>query len=253
MLYVQSTSYRKAIYRETTLEETAESMPGKKARVLLICSLALLLYQTKAPLAAAQETAKASPPGLPADRINEILVAIAKMDSRLKVIRTSDFSIESGDLTINVKADKPTIYDGIPYRNGAPLIGLYGQVDVSDKFYGIEMVLHYSILKDRAPYGGAVIQERVTVLYEETPRFKSLHPRAYDSKPFAVSEDGTFVDQQLFGRFHAPLPDNTTQVLKQEFVLNSELVATIYIVRTPKEIRLVCYSVPPLISGITLP
>lgn len=228
-------------------------MPAKKARVLLICSLALLPYQIKAPLAAAQETAKASPSGLPADRLNEILIAIAKMDSRLKIIRTPGFSIESGDLTITVNADKPTLYDGTPYHNGAPLAGLYGQVDVSDKFYGIEEVLHYSILKDHAPYGGAVIQERVTVLYEETPRFKSLHPRAYDSKPFAVNEDGTFVDQQLFGRFHAPLPDNTTQVLKQEFLLNSELIATTYIVRTPKEIRLVGYSVPPLISGMALP
>ena len=228
-------------------------MPAKKDRVLLICSLALLPYQIKAPLAAAQETAKASPSGLPADRLNEILIAIAKMDSRLKIIRTPGFSIESGDLTITVNADKPTLYDGTPYHNGAPLAGLYGQVDVSDKFYGIEEVLHYSILKDHAPYGGAVIQERVTVLYEETPRFKSLHPRAYDSKPFAVNEDGTFVDQQLFGRFHAPLPDNTTQVLKQEFLLNSELIATTYIVRTPKEIRLVGYSVPPLISGMALP
>lgn len=228
-------------------------MPGKKARVLLICSLALLLYQTKAPRAAAQETAKASPSGLPAGRLNEILVAIAKMGSRLKIIRAPDFSIESGDLTINVKADKPTFYDGTPCNNGAPLVGLYGQVDVSDKFYGIEEVLHDSILKDHVPYGGAVIQERVTVLYEETQRFKSLHPTAYDSKPFAINEDGTFVDQQLFGRFHAPLPDNTTQVLKQEFILNSELIATIYIVRTPKEIRLVGYSVPPLISGLALP
>jgi len=228
-------------------------MPGKKARVLLICSLAFMVHQTKAPLAAAQETTKAAPAGLPADRINEILIAIAKLDSKLKIIKAPDFSIESGDLTINVKADKPTFYDGTPYHNGAPLVGLYGQVDVSDKFYGIEVVLHYSILKDHASYGGAVIQERVTVLYEETPRFKSLHPRAYDSKPFSVNEDGTFVDQQLFGRFHAPLPDATTQVLKQEFLLNNELIATIYIARTPKEIRLIGYSVPPLISGMALP
>src|SRR5262249_30984042 len=115
-------------------------MPGKKARVLLICYLAFLYYQTKAPLAAAQETAKAAPAGLSAERINEILVAIAKLDSKLKIIKTSGFSIESGDLTVNVKPDKPTFYDGTPYRNGVPMVGLYGQVDVSDKFYGIEMI-----------------------------------------------------------------------------------------------------------------
>src|SRR5262249_55726631 len=99
-------------------------------------------------------------------------------------------------------------------------------------------------------YGSAVVQERITVLYEETPRFKPLHPRVYDSKPFAVEKDGTFVDTQLFGRFHTALPEKTTQVLKQEFILNDELIATVYIVRTPKEIRLIGYSVPPLLPEL---
>jgi hypothetical protein len=228
-------------------------MTRTRAKVLLICSLALLFYQTKEPAAAAQETAKASSAGLSADRINEILVAIAKLDSKLKIISTPDFSIKSGELTINVKADKPTYYDGKPYQNGAPIVGLYGQVNVSNKFYGVELILHYLLLKANAPYGNASVQERVTVLYEETSRFKPLRPRAFDSKPFVVNIDGTFIDRQLFGRFDAPLTDSTTQILKQELILNSELITTIYIVRTPKEIRLIGYSVPPLISDLVLP
>lgn len=222
-------------------------MPGTAAR---LCSLALLLLAAKASLAAAQEIQKAASPEISEDRFHEILIAISKLDSKFTIIKAVDFSIESGDLTVNVRADKPTLFDGQPYQNGAPLVGLYGQIDVSDKFYGVELILHYSLQKQKAAYGGASVQERITVLYEETPRFKALHPRVYDSKPFPVDKDGTFVDTQLFGRFHAPLAEKTTQVLKQEFILNNELIATIYIVRTPKEIRLIGYSVPPLLPGL---
>ena len=247
MLSVQSTSYRKAIYREITLKEFRESMPAKKARVLLICSLAFLLCQTKVPLAAAQETAKAASVGLPADRINEILVAIAKLDSRLKIIRTADFSIESGDLTIKVKTDKPVFYNGTPYQNGIPQNGFYGQARVSERFYGIELLLHYSLQIGGIPYGGISVEERLTILYEDTPDSKPLRPRTFASKPFLVSKDGRFQDRQVFGHFDMPVPDKTTQILRQELILDSELIATIYIVRTPKEIRLLGYSVPPLI------
>lgn len=205
-------------------------------------------------LGAAAQDAKTGCSNVISDqRQNEILVAIAKLDSRLNIIKTADFAIESGDLTISVKPDKPIFYDGTPYQNGAPVAGLYGQVDVSEKFYGVEVILHYLLLKEKAPFGGASIQERVTILYEETPRFKAMHPRTFDSKPFAVNKDGTFVDFQVFGRFRTPFPENTTQILKQELILDNELIATIYIVRTPKEIRLIGYSVPPLISGLVLP
>jgi hypothetical protein len=228
-------------------------MTVRTANALLICSLALLLCQAKEPVAAAQNSPKVPSAGLSDERVSEILVALAKLDSKLKIIKAPDFSVESGDLTITVKADKPIFYDGKPYQNGAQVSGLYGQVNVSEKFYGVEVILHYLLLKGNAGYGGAFVQERVTVLYEETPRFKALHPRAFDSKPFAVNKDGSFVDRQLFGRFDAPLPDQTTQVLKQELILDSELIATIYIARTPKEIRLLGYSVPPLISDLVLP
>lgn len=229
-----------------------KSMPGKKVRVLLICSLAFLCYQTKASFVAAQETAKSSSAGLSAERINEILVAIAKLDSRLNVIRTLDFSIESGDLTIKVKADKPILYDGKPYQSGAPQTGLYGQAQVSEKFYGVELLLHYLLLSDGTPYGDASIEERLTILYEDTPRSKPLRPRTFASKPFVVGKDGTFQDRQVFGHFDTPSPNKTMQILRQELILDSELIATIYIVRTPKEIKLVGYSVPPLISGLAL-
>lgn len=225
----------------------------KKAGVLLICSLALLLYQSKEPVAAAQESQKSSATVLSEERINEILIVLAKLDSRFSIIRTSDFSIESGDLKINVKADKPIFYNGEPVQNTTPLAGLYGQLDPSEKLYGVEVVLHYLLLKENAPYGGVPLQERVTILYEDTPRFNPIHPRTFDSQSFAVNKDGTFIDRQLFGRFRAPFPDKITQILKQELILNSELIATIYIVRTPKKIRVIGYSVPPLISGLVVP
>lgn len=215
-------------------------------QVLLALALAGLNAAT------AQDTRGTSSAG-PSERINEILVAVAKLDSKFKIIKTADFVIESGDLTISVKPGKPIFFDGTPYQNGTPVSGLYGQVDVSDKFYGVEVILHYLLLKEKAPLGGASIQERVTILYEETPRFKAIHPRTFDSKPFAANKDGTFVDFQVFGRFSTPFPDNTTQILKQELILDNELIATIYIVRTPREIRLIGYSVPPLISGLVLP
>ncbi|HLJ27897.1 MAG TPA: hypothetical protein VKY85_14400 [Candidatus Angelobacter sp.] len=228
-------------------------MPGIKARVLLICSLASLLCQTKELLAAAQDAQKAFSPGLRDERINEILVAIAKLDSRLKIIRTPDFSIESGDLTIKVKTDKAVFYNGAPYQNGVPQSGFYGQAQVSERFYGIEVILHYLLEVGGIPYGGVSVEERLTVLYEDTPRSKPLRPRTFASKPFLVGKDGTFQDRQVFGHFDTPVPDKTTQILEQELILNSDLIATIYIVRTPKEIRLVGYSVPPLISGLVLP
>lgn len=227
-------------------------MTGSRSRVLIICSLAILFCQAKEHLAAAQNSPRASSAGLSDEAINEILVAIAKLDAKLKIIRTSDFFIENGDLAIKVKADKPIFHEGKPIQNGSPLPGLYGEVDVSQRFYGIEVVLHYLLLKGNAPSGGAFIQERVTVLYEDTSRFKPFRPRAFDSNPFPVNADGTFVDLQVFGNIGSPLPDKTLQVLRQELILDKELIATIYIARTPKEIRLLGYSVPPLISDVML-
>lgn len=226
------------------------TMLRKAARLFI---LAVLLLSIKAPQLAAQEIQKAASPSLTEERINEILIALAKFDSRFKVISAPDFSIDSGDLKITVKAHKPVFYNGDPVQKSTPLTGLYGQVDASAKLYGVEVILHYLLLKENAPYGGAMLQERVTVLYEETSRFKPVHPRIFDSKPFTVNKDGTFIDRQLFGRFRVPFPDSTTQILKQELILDSELIATIYIVRTPKEIRVVGYSVPPLISDLVLP
>ena len=214
-------------------------MPERKARVVIIFSLALLILQTKEPLAAAENLKNALSTGLSDKQLCEILVAIAKVDSKLKVVWTPEFSIESGDLKINVKADNPTLYDGKPYQNSSPQTGLYGQVNVSDKFYGVELILHYLLLRANTPFGNAPIQERVTVLYEDLPRFKPVHPRAFDSRPFAVSRDGIFQDRQAFGQFDVPLPEKTVQILKQELILDNELIATIYIVRTPREIRLV--------------
>jgi hypothetical protein len=91
------------------------------------------------------------------------------------------------------------------------------------------------------------VQERLTVLYENTVRFNPLRPRAASSQAFTIRKDGTFIDRQVLGSYTQPLSDATFQVLKQELVVDSELVITIYIVRTPKDIRLVGYSVPPLL------
>jgi hypothetical protein len=214
-----------------------------------LCSLTLLLLAATATLAGAQEE-KPSSPGISEERLNKILVAIAELDSRLKIVRASDFSIESGDLTIKIKADKFVLYDGKPFQ--APHTGLYGKIEVSERFYGVELLLHYSLFQNGVHYGGASIEERLTVIYENTPRFKPLRPRTFASKPFVVSEDGAFQDRQVFGRFDAPVPETTTQILRQELILNSELIATIYIVRTPREIRAIGYSVPPLVPTLNL-
>lgn len=215
-----------------------------------LCFLSLLLVAAKASLTAAQEEKTLSSPGISEERLNEILVAIAKLDSKLKIICASDFSIESGDLTIKIKADKFVLYDGKPFQ--APQTGLYGEIKGSERFYGVELLLHYSLFQNGVQYGGASIEERLTVIYENTPRFKPLRPRTFASKPFVVSKDGAFQDRQVFGRFDAPVPETTTQILRQELILNSELIATIYIVRTPKEIRVIGYSVPPLVPSLSL-
>lgn len=90
------------------------------------------------------------------------------------------------------------------------------------------------------------------MLYENTVRFQAAHPRAFDSNPFEVKQDGTFIDRQVFGSFETPLPEKAIQVLKQELLLDNGLIATIYIARTPKEIRVIGYSVPPLLPELTL-
>ena len=136
-------------------------MPGRKTRVVIIFSLALLILETKEPFAAAENSQKASSPGLSDRQLCEILVAIAKVDPKLKVIWTPDFSIESGDLKINVKADKSVVFDGKPYQNSSPQTGLYGQVNVSDKFYGVELVLHYLLLRGNAPFSLADMGSRI--------------------------------------------------------------------------------------------
>lgn len=227
-------------------------MLGRKAKVLLIWAFALTHFQGRNLPAVAQEVHRSSPSGLPDEQLHEILVALAKFDSKLTIIRAPDFSIQTGDLTISVKADKPVVYDGKPYQDGGSEMTLYGQVKVSDRFYGIELRLHYLLLKGGAPYGGASIEERVTILYEDTSRFKPMRPRVFASRPIVIGNDGSFQDLQVFGQFDIPFPNKTLQILRQELVLNSELVATIYIVRTPKEIRLVGYSVPPLVSELVL-
>ena len=92
------------------------------------------------------------------------------------------------------------------------------------------------------------MRERVTLLYENASRFNPLHPRVFDSKPFQVNQDGTFIDRQVLGQYGQALPDKMMQVVKQELIVNEELRAIIYLVRTPKDVKLIGYSAPPLLD-----
>jgi hypothetical protein len=250
MLHPRSTTYKKATYRESIQRK---SMTGRKASASLFLALMILLCPAHDLLAAAEDVQKVSPPGISGQQLCEVLVAIAKMDSKLRLVWTSEFSIESGELKTSVQADKPTFYDGKSYQNDALQNSLYGQVDVTDKFYGTQMVIHYSLKRGGSPYGAVPVQERITVLYENMPRFNALRPRAFDSKAFVTSRDGTFDDLQVLGSYDQPPPEGMIQVVKQELLLANELLATIYIVRTPREIRIVGYSVPPLVAKLVLP
>lgn len=184
-------------------------------------------------------------------RISRIQGALSKVDSKFKSVHESTFVIDSDDLRITIKADDPVIYEGKSFQNGAPQSGVYGSVNVSDKFYGVERVLHYSLSKNGIPYGGVQLQERVTVLYENMLH-KPFRPRVFDSKPLALGKEAIFLDRQVMGRFDAPWPEDALQILKQEIVINSELVATIYIVRKTSDVLVVGYSVPPLIPSLAL-
>jgi hypothetical protein len=227
-------------------------MRGEPARTRRVLYFAIALSSGMAGRLAAENPVQASatnPYGLP---MRGIEAALATFDHNFKNVTDKDFVIVSDDLTITVKADEAVYYDGKPYQHGAPQSGLYGPVQVSDKFYGVERLLHYSLVRGNTPYGGVQIQERITVLYENTHR-KPFRPRTFDSKPFVVGKEGTFQDRQVMGRFDTPWPEKTLQVLKQELIVDGELVATVYVVRTPKDIRVAGYSVPPLVPGLWQP
>jgi hypothetical protein len=209
---------------------------------------AILLLIGLASSLAAEESAQARTQDKSDVRISSIQAALAKIDLNFRPVVDSIFAFDSESLRITIKADKPVLYKGESFQNGAPQSGVYGPVHVSDKFYGVERVLHYALSQAGVPYGGVQVQERVTVLYENMLR-RPLRPRAFDSKPFVIGKDGTFQDRQVMGHFDTPWPENALQILKQELILDGELVATIYIMRTTKDIRVAGYSVPPLMPN----
>jgi hypothetical protein len=226
-----------------------KNMRGEPARTRRILYFAIALSSGMAGHLAAEnsfQTSSGTPSGL---SIHRIQAALAKFDPNFTTVTDSNFVIVSDDLRVTVKADDAVHYDGTPYHHGAPQSGLYGPVVVSDKFYGVERLLHYSLVRGNAPYGGIELQEHITILYETMHR-KPFRPRVFDSKPFVINKDGTFQDRQVLGRFDTPWPETTLQVIKQELIVDGELVATVYIVRTPKDIRVVGYSVPPLVPGL---
>lgn len=207
--------------------------------------LALLLLSTKAPLAAADPC-----PNVPSASSVDLLIckaqtALSKFDPKFQSLKASDFEIVNGDLKVSVKQGHPTYFDGSPYQNPALQSGFYGPIEVSEKFYGVELLVHYTIFRGNVPLADTEAQERITVLFENTTRFNRLRPRVFNSKPFPIRKDGGFEDMQVLGRFEKPLPKEMVQLIKQELVVDSELIATIYIFRTPREIRLIGYSVPP--------
>jgi hypothetical protein len=184
--------------------------------------------------------------------VTKIQTVLSKYDHGFKALAACETEIENGDLKLSLKTDKPTIFNGQPYEYAAGT-SLYESPQSSDKFYGAEMVVHYSLDRGGLPYGNVPVQERLTVLYENTARFNPLRPRAVSSQAFTIRKDGTFIDRQVLGSYEQLLPDTTLQVLKQELVVGSELVITMYIVRTPRDIKLVGYSVPPLFPELGLP
>jgi hypothetical protein len=199
----------------------------------------------------AAQKPQVQPTGQIDGRISRIQGALSKVDLNFKSTGEATFTIDSDDLRITIKADDPVFYEGKSFQDGAPQTGLYGPVRVSDKFYGVERVLHYLLSRRGVPYGGVQLQERVTVLFENMLH-KPFRPRVFESKPFVIGKEGTFQDRQVMGHFDAPWPQNSLQVLKQDLVIDSELVATVYIVRTTKDILVVGYSVPPLIPALSL-
>jgi len=228
--------------------ELGPEMPGKPGQAVRTCWLAILLVAGMAGGHAAEKPGEVSSEGGLGTQVSKAQGALAKIDLNFKPIKDSSFGFDSGDLRIAIKANKPTYYEGKPFQNSAPQSGVYGSVNVSDRFYGIERVFHYALSKGNSPYGGFEIQERITVLYENLLH-RPLRPRAFDSKPFVIGKDGTFQDRQVMGHYDTPWPDNAMQILRQELVLDGELVAVIYIMRTKKEICILGYSVPPLMPN----
>lgn len=224
-------------------------MPGNPKRFLQTCWVATLFAAAMTSgLAAGRPTQDSeSAPNAQAIRVQ---AALTRVDLRFEPTADSSFTFYSGDIRITVKADNPTYYEGKPFQSNAPQSGVYGPVNVSDKFYGIERVLHYAVSRGNVPYGGVQVQERITVLYENLLH-RLLRPRVFDSKPFVIGKDGMFQDRQVMGHFDTPWPDNALQILKQELIFDGELVAAIYIVRTKKEVRIVGYSVPPLMPNFS--
>ncbi|SRR6266481_8409812 len=228
-------------------------MPGKEAAALLIFPLALLFPQAKEPPAAAGISLQDSSNRSTDTQIPRIQAILTKFDPKFKGVSNTAFEIVNGDLRINARADQPSFYDGKPYRNSTTQNSLYGSTTPSEKFYGVELVVHYLLQVGSRPLGGVTVLERITVLYENSGRFNPMRPRVLDSKPFLIGKDGTFQDRQVLGRYEESFPKGMEQILKQELVLDNELIATIYIVRTTKDIRLVGYSVPPLLPDSVLP
>ena len=65
------------------------------------------------------------------------------------------------------------------------------------------------------------MQERVTYLFENTDRVEPEHS-VYESQPFTLEKDGTFVDFQTNGSFNHPLPEQMLQILRQEIFIDSQ-------------------------------
>lgn len=224
-------------------------MSGKPLTILRTCWVATLLVAAMTSGLAAGRPTQDSESAANAQAVR-VQAALAKVDLNFEPTAESSFTFDSGDIRIAVKADNPTYYEGKPFQSNAPQSGVYGPVNISNKFYGIERVLHYAVSRRNIPYGGVQVQERITVLYENLLH-RLLRPRVFDSKPFVIGKDGMFQDRQVMGHFDTPWPDNALQILKQELIFDGELVAVIYIVRTKKEIRIIGYSVPPLMPNFS--
>jgi hypothetical protein len=222
-------------------------MPGKANQTRRARWAAILFLMGMAGWVAAEKTGEANSSDGDT-RIAIIQKALSRFDPQFTSVSDSSFTFNSDNLRITIKAGDPVFYKGTPFQNGAAQSGVYGSVRVTDKFYGVERVLHYALSGGDVPYGGVQVQEHVTVLFENVLH-KPVRPRVFDSKPFVISKDGTFQDRQVMGHFDTPWPENALQILKQELIIESELVATIYIVRTPKSVVLVGYATTPLRLG----
>lgn len=216
---------------------------GRVRKALSGGTLALMLICPNAFFGSSGQSAKQRHPTTSAHRIDPGQ-SVVLAHPEFQVFEEFPAQIKCGNVDLRISVDDPRYYTGEPYRE--KIVGkIYSaSQDKSDLFYGVERIVHYAISKEQAPVGNVLVQERVTVLFDNTNRFDPKKPAVIESEPFVVSEDGTFLDRQTLGSYGSSPDVRVVQLLRQEILMSGKLTITIYILRTPRDIRLIGYSIP---------